>query len=263
MATRYARKATGTMSERPPPARPSFTIGSHRVVHGAAMDNLLTITGASRRYGMAPNEVVALDQVSLTVAAGELVAIMGPSGSGKSTLLTIAGGLEAPTSGSVELDGIDFWSLDAAGLAEVRRRRVGFVFQGYNLLSGLTAAENVAAPLELDGVGAGTARTAAIERLGAVGLADRADAFPDDLSGGERQRVAIARGLVGDRRLLLADEPTGALDQVTGASIMRLLREACSGNAAVVVVTHDPVVAGWADRTVALRDGRIDEEVYA
>lgn len=225
------------------------------------MGNLLRLTRASRHYGEAPNQVVALDDVSLTVDAGELVAIMGPSGSGKSTLLTIAGGLEAPTSGSVELDGVDLWSLDAAGLAEVRRRRVGFVFQGYNLLSGLTAAENVAAPLELDGIGARTARATAIERLAAVGLAERADAFPDDLSGGERQRVAIARGLVGDRRLLLADEPTGALDQVTGASIMRLLREACTADAAVVVVTHDPVVAGWADRTVALRDGRVEHEV--
>ena len=225
------------------------------------MQNLLTITGASRRYGEAPNEVVALDDVSLTVAAGELVAIMGPSGSGKSTLLTIAGGLEAPSSGSVELAGADLWSLDAASLAEVRRRRIGFVFQGYNLLSGLTAAENVAAPLELDGVGTKAARAEAVERLAAVGLDDRADAFPDDLSGGEQQRVAIARGLVGNRRLLLADEPTGALDQTTGAAIMRLLREACTDDAAVVVVTHDPVVAGWADRTVSLRDGRVDHEV--
>ncbi len=239
---------------------PAFTFGSHRIAHHADMGNLLTVTRVSRHYGEAPNQVVALDRVGLTVDVGELVAIMGPSGSGKSTLLTIAGGLEAPTSGSVELDGVDLWSLDAAGLAEVRRRRVGFVFQGHNLLSGLTAAENVAAPLELDGVGARAARATAVERLTAVGLAERADAFPDDLSGGERQRVAIARGLVGDRRLLLADEPTGALDQGTGASIMRLLRQACTGDAAVVVVTHDPVVAGWADRTVALRDGRVDHE---
>ncbi len=227
------------------------------------MQNLLTITGASRRYGNSPNEVIALDDVNLTVAAGELVAIMGPSGSGKSTLLTIAGGLEAPSSGSVRLAGTDLWSLNATALAEVRRRQIGYVFQGYNLLSGLTAAENVAAPLELDGVGAKTARVEAVERLAAVGLDDRADAFPDDLSGGEQQRVAIARGLVGDRRLLLADEPTGALDQTTGAAIMRLLREACSEDAAVVVVTHDPVVAGWADRTVSLRDGRVHQEVPA
>lgn len=227
------------------------------------MHNLLTITEVSRLYGEPPNEVVALDRVSLDVAVGELVAIMGPSGSGKSTLLCIAGGLESPTAGSVEFEGADLWSRGAAALAEVRRRHIGFVFQGYNLLSGMTAAENVAAPLELDGVGAGAARTEAIDRLGAVGLAERADAFPDDLSGGEQQRVAIARGLVGSRRLLLADEPTGALDQTTGAAIMRMLRDSCTGDSAVVVVTHDPVVAGWADRTVALRDGRVESEVRA
>ena len=225
------------------------------------MRNLLVLTEISRRYGEPPNEVVALAGVSLTVAAGELVAIMGPSGSGKSTLLSIAGGLEAPSGGAVEFDGVDLWTRDATALAEVRRRHIGFVFQGYNLLNGLTAAENIAAPLELDGVSGADARREAVERLGAVGLADRADAFPDDLSGGEQQRVAIARGLVGSRRLLLADEPTGALDQTTGASVMRLLREACDDDSAVVVVTHDPVVAGWADRTVALRDGRVEQVV--
>jgi putative ABC transport system ATP-binding protein len=227
------------------------------------MNDMLTIKGASRLYGDAPNQVLALDGVTLTVGAGELVAIMGPSGSGKSTLLKVAGGLTAPTAGSVVLDGLDLWSLDAADLAKVRRRRVGFVFQGYNLLSDLTAVENVGAPLELDGVGPRAARASALERLAAVGLTDRADAYPDDLSGGERQRVAIARGLVGNRVLLLADEPTGALDQATGQSIMRLLREACRHDAAVVVVTHDPAVAEWADRTVVLRDGRIDHDVAA
>lgn len=224
------------------------------------MQDILTITSLTRHYGEAPNQVVALDGVSLRVGAGEMVAIMGPSGSGKSTLLTIAGGLEAPTGGAVELDGSELWHLSASDLAEVRRRRIGFVFQGFNLLTGLTAVENVAAPLELDGVGARAAQAAALERLAAVGLADRAAAFPDDLSGGEQQRVAIARGLIGDRRLLLADEPTGALDQTTGAGIMRLLREACGEQSAVVIVTHDPVVAEWADRIVSLRDGRIDAE---
>lgn len=227
------------------------------------MRNLLTITSVSRLYGEPPNQVVALDDVSVTVAMGELVAIMGPSGSGKSTLLSVAGGLEMPTAGSVEFDGIDLRSSDASGLAVLRRRHIGFVFQGYNLLSGLTAAENVAAPLELDGVGARVARTKAIDQLAAVGLAERADAFPDDLSGGEQQRVAIARGLVGSRRLLLADEPTGALDQTTGAATMRMLRAVCAGESAVVVVTHDPVVAGWADRIVSLRDGRVESGVPA
>lgn len=225
------------------------------------MQPRLVLTDVSRHYGSAPNHTVALQGVSLSVCPGELVAVTGPSGSGKSTLLSIAGGLDVPTSGSVVLDGVDLWGCDAAGLALLRRRHIGFVFQGYNLLSGLTAVENVAAPLELDDVAGRAARAEAMARLGAVGLADRADAFPDDLSGGERQRVAIARGLVGTRSLLLADEPTGALDQATGGSIMRILREACAEEAAVVVVTHDPVVSGWADRVVTLRDGRLDAEV--
>lgn len=222
---------------------------------------LLSVSGLTRRYGRPPHEVTALDDVDLHVAAGELVAIMGPSGSGKSTLLTIAGGLERPTSGSVQLAGQQLDGLDAVALAAVRRRRIGFVFQGFNLLTGLTAAENVAAPLELDRVPAGTARAEALQRLEAVGLGDRADAFPDDLSGGERQRVAIARGLVGDRQLLLADEPTGALDSATSASIMELLRAACTPARAVVVVTHAAEVAAWADRVVSLRDGRVEQAV--
>jgi len=187
-----------------------------------------------------------------------MVAIMGPSGSGKSTLLTIAGGLETPTTGSVQLDGRRLEQLSADDLAQVRRREVGFVFQGFNLLTGLTAAENVAAPLELDGVSAREAHQQALAQLEAVGLKDRAHAFPDDLSGGERQRVAIARGLIGDRALLLADEPTGALDSETGAAIMQLLRDACAEARAVVVVTHDQHVAAWADRVVRLRDGNIE-----
>ncbi len=218
---------------------------------------MLHVRGVTRIYGDEPNRVVALDEVDLSVDRGELVALMGPSGSGKSTLLTIAGGLESPTSGQVELDGVDLWNLGAVGLAEMRRRHIGFVFQDFNLLTGLTAAENVAAPLELDGVSARAARPRAMERLASVGLADRADAFPDDLSGGERQRVAIARALIGDRRLLLADEPTGALDSATGDEVMGLLRGACTPGTAVVVVTHDAAVAEQADRIVSIQDGRI------
>ena len=187
-----------------------------------------------------------------------MVAIMGPSGSGKSTLLTIAGGLEAPSSGTVRLGNQQLEKLSSTELAEVRRRHIGFVFQGFNLLTGLTAVENIGAPLELDGMAPKEARRQAQEVLEAVGLGDRANAFPDDLSGGERQRVAIARGLVGDRQMLLADEPTGALDTETGASIMQLLRSACTPNRAVVVVTHDPNVAAWADRVVTLRDGNVE-----
>ena len=224
------------------------------------MNQLLEITGLSRYYGSPPNQVAAVDNISLAVSKGEMVAVMGPSGSGKSTLLTIAGGLETPSQGSVHINGTDLWGLGPSGVAEVRRRQIGFVFQGFNLLSGLTAAENVAAPLELDGMSARAARTEALEHLGSVGLRDRADAFPDDLSGGERQRVAIARGLVGDRQLLLADEPTGALDSGTGDLIMDLLRQACTPNSAVIVVTHDHRVASRADRVVQLMDGRIHQD---
>ncbi len=223
------------------------------------MDELLSMHGVSRTFGSPPNEVRALDAVDLVVGAGEMVAIMGPSGSGKSTLLTIAGGLEAADAGRVALDGTDLGQLSPSALAEVRRRRIGLVFQQFNLLLGLTAAENVAAPLELDGVGGRLARRQAVELLDRVGLADRADAFPDDLSGGEQQRVAIARALTGDRVLLLADEPTGALDRASGRSVMDLLRAAGGGRRAVVVVTHDDEVAAGADRIVRLRDGRIDD----
>ncbi len=224
---------------------------------------LLTMSGVSRVYGEDPNRVVALDTVDFTVRSGELVALMGPSGSGKSTLLTIAGGLESPSTGSVDLAGTDLWTLSPAELAVVRRRQIGFVFQDFNLLSGLTAAENVAAPLELDGVSARAARPQAIERLAAVGLKDRANAFPDDLSGGERQRVAIARALIGDRQLLLADEPTGALDSTSGSEVMALLRAACTPTTAVIVVTHDAQIAAWADRVAKIQDGRITDHGMA
>ena len=218
---------------------------------------LLVMTGVSRTYGDAATKIVALDQADLRIEAGEMVAVMGPSGSGKSTLLTIAGGLESPTSGSVTVDGVNIGELDGAGLAGIRRQRIGYVFQGYNLLSSMTAAENVAAPLELDGVSAKAARAEAISKLEAVGLGDRGDAFPDSLSGGEQQRVAIARALVGERRLVLADEPTGALDSASGTSVMTLMRQACGTSSAVVVVTHNADVASWADRVIELHDGRI------
>ena len=214
-------------------------------------------------YGSPPSEVTALDGVSLEVRQGEMLAVMGPSGSGKSTLLMIGGGLEAPTSGAVEFEGKRLWDLPPAELAGLRRRSIGYVFQEFNLLSSLTAAENVSAPLELDGVGAKEARNQAIGALELVGLADRASAFPDDLSGGERQRVAIARGLIGDRTLLLADEPTGALDSENGGQILDLLRIACTSDAAVVVVTHDADVAARADRIVRLRDGRLEADTAA
>ncbi len=221
-------------------------------------DHLLSIEGVRREYGEEPHHVVALAGVDFHVEPGEMVAIMGPSGSGKSTLLTIAGGLEQPTTGSVRFAGRQLEQLSARELAEVRRRQIGFVFQGFNLLDGLTAAENVAAPLELDGLRPAAARSEAIRLLDSVGLGDRGEAFADDLSGGERQRVAIARGLVGERQLLLADEPTGALDSHTGQAILGLLHGARADRRAVVVVTHDASVATWADRVVTLRDGRVE-----
>jgi putative ABC transport system ATP-binding protein len=219
--------------------------------------SVLEIRQVSKRYGDGTDEVHALQRVDLTVEAGELVAVMGPSGSGKSTLLTIAGALETPSDGQVIVDGVDLAGLSHKERAAFRRRSVGFVFQDYNLLAGLTAAENVALPLELDGVGARVARRAALHVLETLGLEDRADRFPDQLSGGERQRVAIGRAIVGERRLLLADEPSGALDSINGEAVMRLVRNACRGDVAGVVVTHDAQLAAWADRVVFLRDGRL------
>jgi putative ABC transport system ATP-binding protein len=224
------------------------------------MTAVLEMTGVSKSYGDGAGEVLALHDADLTVLAGELVAIMGPSGSGKSTLLTIAGTLERATSGIVVVDGHDVSSMSPNDRSRLRRRSVGYVFQDFNLLSGLTASENVALPLELDGTRAKAARVTALEVLGELGLADRADRFPDQLSGGERQRVAIGRAVVGDRHLLLADEPTGALDSVNGETVMRLVRTACKRGVAGVVVTHDAQLAAWADRVVFLRDGRIVDQ---
>lgn len=186
-----------------------------------------------------------------------MVAVMGPSGSGKSTLLTIAGTLEDATSGEVRVAGQDLSRLSRNAKARLRRRSIGYVFQDYNLLPGLTATENVALPLELDGVSGRRARTAALRALEELGLAGRSGHFPDQLSGGERQRVALARAVAGDHQLLLADEPSGALDSANGESVMRLILNACNRGMAAVVVTHDARLASWAHRTVSIRDGRI------
>ncbi len=183
---------------------------------------------------------------------------MGRSGSGKSTLLNLAGGLDEPTTGTVTVRGLHLGGLTPKESAAMRRRHIGFVFQEYNLIPTLTAAENVALPLELDGSKLRTARREAEEALSGVGLDRHADRFPDELSGGEQQRVAIARALVGERSLLLADEPTGALDEVTGESILRLIRKRIDNGAGGVMVTHEPGDAAWADRVITLRDGRID-----
>jgi putative ABC transport system ATP-binding protein len=220
----------------------------------------LQLIGVSKVYGSGATQVHALHEVDLTVEPGELVAVMGPSGSGKSTLLTIAGSLEEPSSGQVTVGGVPLSRLSRNERAALRRRAIGYVFQDFNLLAGLSAAENVSLPLELDGVTVRRARSAALAALDRLGLSERADRFPDELSGGERQRVAIARAVVGERHLLLADEPSGALDSVNGEAVMRLVRETCQGGVAGVVVTHDAQLAAWADRVIFLRDGRLVDQ---
>jgi putative ABC transport system ATP-binding protein len=224
------------------------------------MTAALELRQVSMVHGSGPTEVHALREVDLSVDSGELVAVMGPSGSGKSTLLAIAGSLEEPTSGEVLVGGSALSGMTRNQRAKLRRRGIGYVFQDFNLLAGLSAVENVALPLELDGVGQRAARASGLTALEELGLADQASRYPDELSGGERQRVAIARAVVGERHLVLADEPTGALDSVNGESVMRLLRAACKRGVAGVVATHDAQLASWADRVVFLRDGRVVDQ---
>ena len=220
----------------------------------------LELHDVSKVYGEGATEVHALSRVDLSVDAGSLVAVMGASGSGKSTLLTIAGSLEEPTSGEVRIGSRPLTSLSRNGKARLRRQTVGYVFQDFNLLAGLSALENVSLPLELDGVAARKAQAAALASLDDFGLRDRASHYPDQLSGGERQRVAIARAVVGGRQLLLADEPSGALDSTNAEAVMRMILAACHRGMAAVVVTHDAQLASWADRVVFLRDGRIVDQ---
>lgn len=211
----------------------------------------------SRRYGDGDLAVHALREVTLTIDAGELLAIMGPSGSGKSTMLALAGGLDKPTGGHVHVGGQDLARQSAASLAGLRRRCVGYVFQDRNLLPQLTAVENVALPLELDGTRPKVARREAAQLLDELGLTRLADRFPDDLSGGEQQRVAVARAVVGPRTILLADEPTASLDSLNGEAVVELLRRRCEAGACALMVTHDAALAGYADRVAFLRDGRL------
>jgi putative ABC transport system ATP-binding protein len=222
--------------------------------------SLLELQDVSKVYGEGANEVHALEHVNLSVERGALVAVMGPSGSGKSTLLTIAGSLEEPSSGEVLIDGRTLSTMSHNDKARLRRRSIGYVFQDFNLLAGLTAVENVSLPLELDGMSAKKGRLAGMAVLEQLGIADRASHFPDQLSGGERQRVAIARAIVGERHLLLADEPSGALDSTNGEAVMRMILAACKRGVAAVVVTHDAQLASWADRVVFIRDGRVVDQ---
>jgi putative ABC transport system ATP-binding protein len=227
------------------------------------MSAVLELREVVRVHGEGEAAVQALRGISFTAYAGELVAVMGPSGSGKSTLLTLAGGLDTPTSGTVSIEGTDLAGLGASGRSRMRRTSLGYVFQDFNLIPALTAAENVSLPLELDGTGGRRARALARAALDEVGIGELWDRFPDAMSGGQQQRVAIARAIVGERRLILADEPTGALDTETGEEILRLLRARCDAGAAGVLVTHEARHAAWADRVVFLRDGVVVDETHS
>ncbi|MET9723584.1 ABC transporter ATP-binding protein [Streptomyces zaomyceticus] len=230
--------------------------GAAHVPGAALADAALALDGVGRTYGRgAP----ALDRVSLVVPRGRFMAVMGRSGSGKSTLLRCAAGLERPTTGTVRIGGTDLATLKTAGLTRLRRDRVGFVFQSLNLVSALNVRENVTLPLLLAGAREGRALDArALAGLEAVGLADRAEDIPENLSGGQRQRVAVARALVNEPEVVFADEPTAALDPVTAAGVLALLRRAVDERGTtVVLVTHDPVAAAWTDEAVFLDGGRL------
>jgi putative ABC transport system ATP-binding protein len=213
-----------------------------------------------KEYGAPGVRVGALRGVDMQAEPGEFLAIMGPSGCGKSTLLHLLGGIEPPTSGQVWLDAQELSALGDAERSIIRRRRIGFVFQRMNLLGTLTAVDNVALPLRIDGIARAAARVRALEALENVGLAPRINQLPHQLSGGEQQRVAIARALVTRPAVLLADEPTGALDSQNGQHILDLLRERANQGQTVVMVTHDATLAQQADRILAMRDGQIASE---
>ncbi|MFQ5944832.1 MAG: ABC transporter ATP-binding protein [Anaerolineae bacterium] len=222
---------------------------------------ILRATGLGKRYGLGEVEIQALDSVDLSVEPGDFVAVVGPSGSGKSTLLHLLGGLDRPSSGTIWVDQTDLSTLDDDALTLLRRRHIGFVFQFFHLIPTLTAQENVALPLLIDGRSLEESRDRVGEMLRLVGLEERRDHRPDQLSGGEQQRVAIARALVTSPTVVLADEPTGNLDSATGKEILDLLRRLSDElDQTVVLVSHDPVAAGYADRIVHLRDGQIDRQ---
>ncbi|HET8947750.1 MAG TPA: ABC transporter ATP-binding protein [Candidatus Polarisedimenticolia bacterium] len=218
---------------------------------------MIALRGLTRHYQVGDQTVRALDGVDLDVPEGDYVAIMGPSGSGKSTLLHLLGCLDRPTAGSYRLDGAEVGTLDDAALAEVRSRKIGFVFQFFHLVPRLDAAANVELPMTLAGVRPAERRERARQALAAVGLTDRADHRPDQLSGGQRQRVAIARATVMKPSILLADEPTGNLDSVSGGEILALLEGMNREGLTLIVVTHDPKVGERARRVVQMVDGRI------
>ncbi len=220
--------------------------------------NMIDVENLTKTFPMGDSDVYALNGTSFTIDKGEMVAIMGPSGSWKSTLMSIIGCLDVPTSGTYTLDGLSIESMNDAQLAEIRGRKIGFVFQQFNLLSRTSALDNVMLPLTYAGVRGEEKRERALKVLEQVGLADRTDHTPSELSGGQQQRVAIARALVNDPAILLADEPTGALDSKTGVEIMDLFQRLHSDTGqTVVLVTHDPFIARHADRIIMLQDGKV------
>jgi putative ABC transport system ATP-binding protein len=223
--------------------------------------SLITTSNLTKIYGSGATAVTALDHVSLSIDPGEFVAIMGPSGCGKSTLLHLLGGLDKASEGSVQIDGHNLNDLDDDKLTEIRRRKMGFIFQFYNLIPVLDAVENASLPVTLDGMKPAEARAKAVEWLTRFGLADRLSSRPDQLSGGQQQRVAVARALVAEPALVLADEPTGNLDTKVSDEIAALLRQVSKEfGRAVIMVTHDPRIAAYADRIIFLKDGKIADE---
>jgi len=219
---------------------------------------VLSLRRVGKTHGTGAQRVDALVNVDLDLMPGDLVAVTGRSGSGKTTLLNLSGALDEPTTGEIIIAGESLAQMTKNQLARLRRVAVGYVFQQFNLLPSLTAAENISLPLELDGMDPREARSLADVALVEVEMEGMGDRYPDQLSGGEQQRVAIARGLVGPRSILLADEPTGALDEATSESILKLLRSRCDAGAAALLVTHEPAYAAWADRVVRLKDGRVE-----
>lgn len=226
------------------------------------MTNILETNGLNKQYQMGEVEINALRGVDFSVRQGEFVAVMGPSGSGKSTLLHLMGGLDTPSDGEISLAGMRLTRLSDDEITVIRRRQVGFIFQFFNLLPTLTAAENLALPLLIDGKRQADYQARIEEMLRLVGLSDRKDHKPDQLSGGQQQRVAIARALVTQPAIVLADEPTGNLDSKSGSEILQLLRRTCDQQGqTIVMVTHDPRAAAYADRVVFLRDGQVVREL--
>lgn len=218
---------------------------------------MLELSGVTKEYRVGGQSVRALDGIDLRIETGEFTSIIGPSGSGKSTLLHLLGALDTPDTGSIRFQGNEIGALDDERQSEFRRHRIGFVFQFFNLLPTMSAWENVAIPKLLDGTGLRKAKPRALELLDRVGLRDRAEHRPAELSGGQMQRVAVARALIMDPPLILADEPTGNLDSKTGTAILELLGELAGSGNSVVMVTHDMGAVAYCDRVVTLRDGRI------